>query len=256
MSAHPYIKVRLTSTTPDPSTHLTGNIAIEAYASTQRTYAMVVFRAATVGDEQTNRMLESHGESRKGPCPPPVTGLLCKSEVNIQSVWQWLSLYCGRLVYLVNEPMLHTNIAVLPSGHLRIHSGQSLEQTRLRHDTSRESFDSSLPAYELPPPSIRSSIPEQTEVISPPESPSEDEEEDEDEDDEEFTPPAYWDIARQTEYGRTYASNESDRIARTFTQSMPMLPEPDTQNLYQDIEVALDLGIGSPESNAGARQPN
>ncbi|KAJ2626482.1 hypothetical protein H4R22_004793, partial [Coemansia sp. RSA 1290] len=201
MAAHPYIQVRYV----DTNTSFTGNVAVEAYASTERTYVMVIFRAATIDDERTNRMLESHGESRKGPCPPPITGLLCRSGVNIQSIWQWLSLHSGRIAYLINEPFLHTNIAIVPDTRLQANSGQQLHlltqssilrsnsnMQQAHYATSRQqtdSIDSGLPTYEPSPPSIGES-----------------------------TLPDYWEIAQQTPYGRNYARQSAE-----FTQSMPML---------------------------------
>ncbi|KAJ2217648.1 hypothetical protein EV180_005915, partial [Coemansia sp. RSA 518] len=214
MAAHPYIQVRYIASTD--SERLTGNIAVEAYSSIDRAYVMIVFRAATVNDEHTNQMLESHGMSRKGPCPPPVTGLLCRSGVNIQSIWQWLSLHRGRLAYLVNEPILHTNIAIVQSGRLQLYAGHSTTQlipqgAVIRHDRSHDSFESGLPAYEPPPPSIHGSIPEPNALLVDSLS----------DEDEGYTPPAYWDVVRQTECDRAYVHSNSGR----FTQSMPMFPE-------------------------------
>ncbi|KAI8319481.1 hypothetical protein GQ54DRAFT_306247 [Martensiomyces pterosporus] len=124
MSTHPYIKVNYVpangmGSSDSSQEELTGNIAIEAYESPERPYAMIAFRAATVADERTNSMMQPHGEShRRGPCPAPITGLLCRSGVNIQSVWQWLSLHRGRLAYLVNEQFIRNTIAIVrPSLH-------------------------------------------------------------------------------------------------------------------------------------------
>ncbi|KAJ2450722.1 hypothetical protein EV183_004090 [Coemansia sp. RSA 2336] len=181
MAAHPYIQVRYVGF----NALFTGNIAIEAYTSAERSYAMVIFRAATTDDEHTNRMLESHGESRKGPCPPPTTGLLCRSGVNIQSVWQWLSLHSGRIAYLINEPFLHTNIAIVPNTRLQAHAGQQLhlltQSSLLRSNSNArqaDSIDSGLPTYETSPPSIG-----------------------------EPTLPEYWDIVQETPYGRNSLLN-------------------------------------------------
>ncbi|KAJ1964941.1 hypothetical protein GGI12_001103 [Dipsacomyces acuminosporus] len=116
MSTHPYIMVNylFADESSDGPDALTGNIAIEAYESPERPYVMITFRAATVADEQTSVLMQSHGESqRRGPCPAPVTGLLCRSGVNIQSVWQWLSLHKGRLAYLVNEQFIRNTIAIV-----------------------------------------------------------------------------------------------------------------------------------------------
>ncbi|KAJ2770108.1 hypothetical protein IWQ56_002294 [Coemansia nantahalensis] len=113
MSAHPYVRVNVVHAPGDAGS--TGNVAIEAYQSDDRAYAMITFRAATEADERTNHLLESHGMSRRGPCPAPVTALLCRSGVNIQSVWQWLNIHYGRVAYLVDEPLLFSNIAVVQS---------------------------------------------------------------------------------------------------------------------------------------------
>ncbi|KAJ2659206.1 hypothetical protein IWW48_003642 [Coemansia sp. RSA 1200] len=138
MSIHSYIGVRVTE--PSSSTmRVTGNVAVEAYEAPERTYAMVVFRAATAGDERTDRMMRSRGYSvRHGPCPPPATALLCRSGVALQSVWQWLSLHRGRLACLVDAPQLQGTVAI----------AARTDTSRSGRDSSRGSMDSMLPAYE------------------------------------------------------------------------------------------------------------
>ncbi|KAJ1734876.1 hypothetical protein LPJ72_002143 [Coemansia sp. Benny D160-2] len=142
MSIHSYIGVRVTeaiSTTR--AAEVTGNVAVEAFEAPERTYAMVVFRAATAGDERTDRMMRSRGYSvRHGPCPPPTTALLCGSGVALQSVWQWLSLHRGRLACLVDAPQLQGTVAIA--------ARTDTPRRRISRDSSRGSMDSMLPAYE------------------------------------------------------------------------------------------------------------
>ncbi|KAJ1643879.1 hypothetical protein LPJ64_004391 [Coemansia asiatica] len=187
MSTHPYIMVYNTAQA-NVDTGITANIAIEAYECPEsRTYAMIAFRVAMTADETTNRIMQSKGESRRGPCPAPITGLLCRSGVNLQSVWQWLSLHRGRLAWLVDEPLISNTVAVirrpgmqqystydefntrrtrnLQQGNREQMSDVSLQQYLSRQlpvsrRRSRESLDSMLPVYEPPPPSIHHSIPE------------------------------------------------------------------------------------------------
>ncbi|KAJ2549382.1 hypothetical protein EV175_004472 [Coemansia sp. RSA 1933] len=133
MSVHFYIAINV------HSRHdlMTGNVVVEAYdAPKERAYAMVIFRAATDADEQTDRVMRSHGHSgRRGPCPPPRTALLCQSGVTLQSVWQWLNLHRGRLAYMVGAPQLRHTVAVAVAAH---------------RERSRDSLESALPAYEPP----------------------------------------------------------------------------------------------------------
>ncbi|KAJ2725362.1 hypothetical protein GGI07_001370 [Coemansia sp. Benny D115] len=193
MSTHPYVMVYYTG---QAGQELTGNVAVEAYESpVERGYAMVTFRAATSRDELTNYMMQSKGDSsrRGGACPAPATGLLCRSAVNIQSVWQWLSLHRGRLAYVTNEPLITTNSLALgrrpfvdyssrvplasngggysslqgaPSGGYSMEANLQQYLSRnlpARRYQSRESLDSMLPVYEPPKtPSIHPSIPEDT----------------------------------------------------------------------------------------------
>ncbi|KAJ1662678.1 hypothetical protein EV178_005672 [Coemansia sp. RSA 1646] len=141
MSVHFYVAINALDTQP----HTTGNIVVEAYESPERAYAMVVFRASTVADEQTDHIMRSHGHStRRGPCPPPITALLCQTGVTLQSIWQWLNLHRGRLAYMVGAPPLQNTVAIAVASR--------------RSDRSRESLDSTLlPAYE--PPLEQSALP-------------------------------------------------------------------------------------------------
>ncbi|KAI9500853.1 hypothetical protein GGI25_005032 [Coemansia spiralis] len=120
MSVHPYVQII------SPR-----NVVIEAYESCERSYAMVVFRSASLEDEQTDRVMRPRGRSRKGPCPPPTTALLCRSGVTLKCVWQGLGLHKGRLACLL-EPLVHS----------------------AAEDRNSESLDS-LPSYEPRPPSYQ-----------------------------------------------------------------------------------------------------
>ncbi|KAI9470399.1 hypothetical protein BX667DRAFT_502073, partial [Coemansia mojavensis] len=118
---------------------------------------------------------------------------------------KWLSLHSGRIACLINEPFLHTNIAIVPNTRLQANSGQQLhllsQSSILRSNSNvqqahytasrqqADSIGSGLPTYEPLPPSIGESA-----------------------------LPDYWEIAQQTPYGRSYA-----RQSAAFTQSMPML---------------------------------
>ncbi|KAJ2423635.1 hypothetical protein GGF41_003061 [Coemansia sp. RSA 2531] len=168
---------------------------------------MVTFRAATVEDESTNRIMQSHGYSAKrGPCPPPITGLLCRSGTNLHSVWQWLSIHRGRLAYVVSEPLLTSTVAIVPRSILQV----SPYAAPRRHNTSRESVDSALPIYEPPPPSLHNSS-----VISP-------SIREEDEFQTISSPPPYWEIAQQTEYGRAQTTRvAAAAVAAVFGNSPP-----------------------------------
>ncbi|KAJ1799998.1 hypothetical protein LPJ59_001431 [Coemansia sp. RSA 2399] len=145
MSVHFYVAINVTGEEEQQQT--TGNIVVEAYESPgERAYAMAVFRVATEADEQTDRIMRSHGySSRCGPCPPPLTALLCQSGVMLQSIWQWLSLHRGRLAYMVGAPQLRNTVAIAVAAAAAAAAATCREQ-------SRESLDSTLPAYEPPPP--------------------------------------------------------------------------------------------------------
>ncbi|KAJ2873092.1 hypothetical protein H4R27_002836 [Coemansia aciculifera] len=154
---------------------------------------MVTFRAATQADESTNRIMQSHGYSAKrGPSPPPITGLLCRSGTNLHSVWQWLSIHRGRLAYVVSEPLLTSTVAIVRP--LVVRPQISPYAAPRRHNTSRDSVDSALPLYEPPPPSLHNSSVNNPSIR---------------EEDEPLTitsPPPYWEIAQQTEYGRAHTT--------------------------------------------------
>ncbi|KAJ1796601.1 hypothetical protein LPJ75_007210, partial [Coemansia sp. RSA 2598] len=257
MNTHPYIMVYNTAqANASAGSDVTANIAIEAYECPEnRTYAMIAFRVAMAADENTNRIMQSKGESRRGPCPAPVTGLLCRSGVNLQSVWQWLSLHRGRLAWLVDEPLISNTVAVIRRPGLQYSTYDEFNTRRTRNlqgprepsdvslqqylgrqlpvnrRQSRESLDSMLPVYEPPPPSIHHSIPEdiraelelmgssQTEpddacammtmrmMAAPgpgpgPEEPSL----------VSSMPPPYGEVARETEYGRSFTTHLANAI--------------------------------------------
>ncbi|KAJ2744213.1 hypothetical protein GGI20_003145 [Coemansia sp. BCRC 34301] len=275
MSTHPYVVLIYT---PGHS-GLTGNIVVEAYESLERNYAMVTFRAATADDEGTNRIMQSHGDSaRRGPCPPPTTGLLCRSGTNLNSVWQWLSIHRGRLAYLVNEPLLTSVAATV---HPPATSVSPYAAPR-RLNASRDSVDSSLPVYEPPPPSLHASV-NQSIREEPEDVYSSDQSTDG------GVPPPYWEIARQTEYGRVAAaataifgaptgqraggglllsrSNShvtrtdsasaclsSRGLTRTFTQSMPSLLRQleDAQAVAAAIEDSRRLAVATASTSTNA----
>ncbi|KAJ2771691.1 hypothetical protein GGI18_004997 [Coemansia linderi] len=269
MSTHSYVLLNFIST-HNPS--LTGNIVVEAYESPDRPYAMVVFRAATLMDETTNHIMQSHGYSAKrGPSPPPTTGLLCRSGTNLHSVWQWLAIHKGRLAYVVNEPLL-TSIVTVVRPPVR----PSPYGVPRRRNVSRDSVDSALPTYEPPPPSLHCSSVHQSireeDTIS--------------------SPPPYWEIAQETEYGRQQttrvaaaavaavfgtptqslmrrASQTTSRsartasrqcqysvslagggLARTFTQSMPSLvPLHDEQAVAAAIEDSRQQAVATASTS-------
>ncbi|KAJ2910081.1 hypothetical protein GGI21_001230 [Coemansia aciculifera] len=230
MSTHPYVILNYVM---GSTAEFTGRIVVEAYESIERNYAMVTFRAATLMDETTNRIMQSHGYSaRRGPCPPPTTGLLCRSGTTLLSVWQWLSMHRGRLAYLVNEPLLTSVVAIvrtLPPPP-RVASPYAAPR---RHNSSRDSVDSSLPLYEPPPPSLHNSSVNNYSI-------REENEEDEGEvsssnqSSEDVPasaaasshsircPPPYWEIAQQTEYGRAHTRRV---VAATTTAIFGAVPE-------------------------------
>ncbi|KAJ1882199.1 hypothetical protein H4R99_001514 [Coemansia sp. RSA 1722] len=250
MSTHPYIMVH--NTTQTAGVNVTPNIVVEAYESPEtRAYAMIAFRVATTEDENTNRVMQAKGESRRGPCPAPVTGLLCRSGVNLQSVWQWLSLHRGRLAWLVEEPLISNTAVVRRAGMQystydefntrrtrNLQSGREPSDVNLQQylsrqlpvnrRRSRESMDSMLPVYEPPPPSIHHSIPEDIraeleqinsegaqvqpnennmaeEAVAAEDSPVE-------ESSQMLLPPPYGEVARQTEYGRSFTTHLANAI--------------------------------------------
>ncbi|KAJ2698686.1 hypothetical protein FB645_005569 [Coemansia sp. IMI 203386] len=251
MSTHPYIMVH--NTTQTTGVNVTANIVVEAYESPEsRSYAMIAFRVATTEDENTNRVMQAKGESRRGPCPAPVTGLLCRSGVNLQSIWQWLSLHRGRLAWLVEEPLISNTAVVRRTGMQystydefntrrtrNLQSGREPSDVNLQQylsrqlpvnrRRSRESMDSMLPVYEPPPPSIHHSIPEDIraeleqinsegaqvqpndnniaeEVVAVEDSPVEETSQ------MLLPPPPYGEVARQTEYGRSFTTHLANAI--------------------------------------------
>ncbi|KAJ1898959.1 hypothetical protein LPJ66_002424 [Kickxella alabastrina] len=110
--------------------------------------------------------MRSKGEDRRGRCPGPVTALLCRSGVDIQSVWQWLSLHRGHLAYVINEPGASGLLGVPSSsgarrgGSIGYRNVGGRQMSGRGRQQSMESLDSILPVYEPPPPSVHSSIPE------------------------------------------------------------------------------------------------
>ncbi|ORX67683.1 hypothetical protein DL89DRAFT_269456, partial [Linderina pennispora] len=183
MSTHPYIRINYVG--PVAGNAFTGNIVVEAYQSPERSYVMVVCRAATQGDEQTNQIMQSHGYSqRRGPCPAPISAIICRSGVNLQSVWQQ---FIRNTIAITRPPLRDSDLnrpfddaAPVSSRYVLydefntrqarnlqgpVRSNSSLQHYMRRqlprHHPSHESVDSMLPAYEPPPPSIHSSIPEE-----------------------------------------------------------------------------------------------
>ncbi|KAJ1951518.1 hypothetical protein FBU59_000110 [Linderina macrospora] len=242
--------------------------------------------------------MQSHGHSqRRGPCPPPISAIICRSGVNLQSVWQWLSLHRGRLAYLVNEQFIRNTIAVtrpplrdsdlnrtfdesVPTNTSRYvlydefntRQARNLHGPLPRRHPSHESVDSTLPAYEPPPPSIHSSIPEdiraeieeiqrlQAEVAangggdhgfvsSSSELQSNESDSDTDEEHEStylrivpqaaaVAPPQYWDVADDTEYGRLHTVQDTviDAYmdsAVTESTASDSLERPSTQSVQE-----------------------
>ncbi|KAJ2401535.1 hypothetical protein GGI23_001333 [Coemansia sp. RSA 2559] len=156
MSVHFYVAINVArAEETEEEEQMTGNIVVEAYESPgERAYAMTVFRVATEADEQTDRIMRSHGySSRRGACPPPITALLCQSGVMLQSVWQWLSLHRGRLAYMVGAPQLRNPVAIAVA-EAEAEAATAEAAAGTHRGQSRESLDSTLPAYEPPPPAL------------------------------------------------------------------------------------------------------
>ncbi|KAJ2327460.1 hypothetical protein GGH92_010047, partial [Coemansia sp. RSA 2673] len=263
MSTHPYVVLNYVASAAAMAgtSRWTGNIVVEAYESTERSYAMVVFRAAAAADESTNHVMKSHGDSaRHGPCPAPVTGLLCRAGTNLKSVWQWLCIHRGRLAYVIAAPLIDSVIVAQvhhsyyqPQNALTVPGAAVALRPRggTASNRSRESVDSALPQYEPPPPSLHDSSIMNYSIR---EEPAAEEEVDSDRSTSGNSadvvsvstalalPPPYWEIAQQTEYGRTHISSNDvvhstassahlpclagGGLARTFTQSMPSLIRP------------------------------
>ncbi|KAJ1845355.1 hypothetical protein LPJ73_004882 [Coemansia sp. RSA 2703] len=203
MATHPYIMVL--------HTEAGGVVAVEAYESPQqRSYAMVILRAATAEDQHTAHIMQPHGESRRsGACPAPVTGLLIRPGVTMQAVWLWLARNHGHLARLVDAPLPQSFIPSVAAVHVR-------------RGPSRESLDSVLPRYEPPPPSLHCSVEYCDEGVGWASS-----------------PPDYGEVAADTPYGRSFAqttSSEPRTFTRTFTRSMPALSEPPSEPIDTHAE--------------------
>ncbi|KAJ2817787.1 hypothetical protein FBU31_006104, partial [Coemansia sp. 'formosensis'] len=230
MSTHSYVILNYITTTFGRD-GLTGNIVVEAYESADRPYAMVIFRAATLADESTNRVMQSHGLSKRGPpCPPPLTGLLCRSGTTLHSVWQWLSIHRGRLAYVVNEAPIAGILAIVRPPLPQI---SPYAAPRSHRSASRDSIDSTLPLYQ--PPSLQSgsvsrSIREEDEPHA--------------------GPPPYWEIAQQTEYGRAHATRAAAAaVAAVFGSPQSPLSRRASQTHGPQIRSSGERGRRTPSAS-------
>ncbi|KAJ2508931.1 hypothetical protein IWW47_000328 [Coemansia sp. RSA 2052] len=161
----------------------------------------------------------------------------------------------GRLAYVVNEPLLTSVVAIVrPISNTTVPTAAVMTMQQVspyaaprRHNGSRDSVDSSLPLYEPPPPSLHNSSINNYSIREEREEEDEEEEEEEEEIEiEDFSfsdqptdalmipngatatashsicsPPPYWEIAQQTEYGRAHTRRAAAAAATAIFGAVP-----------------------------------